>query len=116
MHYTAWLTTSWDCLATDYCDVVVMRDEVCGYRDDENGNEIPEYTCAGGDPVFQAVLSVRYDAEDLNDVIFDEADRLLRDAGWRVEYPDFRTDYPDTTWQPVTTGCLATVTRIDGEE
>lgn len=111
MHYTAWITSSRDCLTSDYCDVVVLRDEVSGYREDSNGNEVPEYTSAGEGPVFESVLSSRYDAEDLNAVVFDEADRLLAEAGWRVEYPDFPTDHPNVTWQPVTTGCLATVTR-----
>lgn len=103
-HFTAWITTTADCLVGDFCDVSVLRDEVIGYREDWEGNETPEWSSAGEGPVFTADLAVRHDdrSGDTHGRAIDEAETALRKAGWTVEQRE---------WESVTTGWIATVSR-----
>ena len=77
--YTAWIATSPSCLDSEYCEVVVLRDEAHGVTFD--GEPVWESTT---DEVFAARLSVRHDADD-DDAVVQEALEILQEAGW---WPD----------------------------
>jgi hypothetical protein len=101
-HYTVWITTDPTCLDTDgLIDVVVLQDQVVGYRTDDNGVETPEWGSTG-DPLFRAKTAVdatRADPwGDSLDIRAQAAD-LLEAAGWDVE----------GQWNLVPTGAIATV-------
>ncbi|WP_433460675.1 hypothetical protein [Micromonospora sp. CA-248212] len=79
-NFVAALTNVSDCVVGDYCDVSVITSEVVGYREDSEGNEIPEYGMTG-DVAMEAIeTNVRTDG-DIGDALT-EADAILRNAGW----------------------------------
>ena len=86
--YVAWLTTDPTCLDQGCADVVVLRDEADVAPGEDN------------EPLFTAVTTVDARDGDHDDAIR-EAESLLKAAGWRLE----------GGWEPVTTGCTATVVR-----
>lgn len=88
MNFVAWLTTDITCLDQGCADVVVLRDEADVAPGEDN------------EPLFSAVTTVDARDGDHDDAIR-EAELLLARAGWRV----------NGTWEPVTTGCIAAVTR-----
>jgi hypothetical protein len=96
--FTAWITTDASAVTTGHCDVIVLTDQITGYREGTNGDEIPEWESTGPE-MFSAVTGVPVDG-DHKDAI-DEAETLLNAAGW----------YRTADWEAVTTGYIATVTR-----
>lgn len=98
IRFTAWITTDSSCLTSDYCDVSVLIDRITGYRDDDNGQEVPDWESTGPE-VFSAVTATPASG-DGKDAI-DQAEDLLRDAGWQIT----------SDWEAVPTGFIATVTR-----
>lgn len=93
-HFTAWLTTDTTCLDGDFADVVVLADELRGEPEDRD-----PWTSTGN-PLFQANTNVDARSGDA-DQATREAEDLLAEAGWTM----------DGDWEPVPTGCIATVTR-----
>lgn len=81
--YTAAIGLVSGVVAGDHCDVSVAENDVVGYRDDEFGNEVPEYAM-GSKVVMQSVeTDVRTDDEDVNGKVYDAADYVLMVRGWR---------------------------------
>lgn len=81
--YSAWLTTTTDCLDGDLIDVSVLHDT------------------AGGDPLFYATTTVTVDGD--HDDAQSEAEDLLTRAGW----------WPRGTWEPQSSGYTIAVERTD---
>lgn len=98
IRFSAWITTDPTCLTTDYSDVSVLIDRITGYREDDNGNEVPDWESTGPE-VFSAVTATPATDDDKDAI--DQAEDLLRDAGWQIT----------STWAAVPTGYVATVTR-----
>lgn len=100
-HFTAWITTDPSCLEGPYADVVVIEDEIFGYRLDENGDA--DHTKplweSTGEWVFHAPTAIRYD--DDHDLMLKRAVEVLDTNGWSL------TGH----WEGVTTGYVATVIR-----
>jgi hypothetical protein len=101
-HYTAWITNDRSCLETDHCDVTVLADKATSYRQDDEGNEIPDWESTGP-AVFSAVTTVTVDADHAE--LIGQAEALLSEGGWHV------VRNGDSTWQGVPTGYIAEVTR-----
>lgn len=80
-NYVAALTNAADCVAGDYCDVSVIESEISGYREDHEGNEVPEYGMTGVVAMDAVETTVRTDADAIEDALA-QADAILRDAGW----------------------------------
>lgn len=79
-NFVAALATQSDVVSGDYCDVSVLTATVINFREDNEGNEIPEYGMDGGvamDAIDTTVLTSGDDADALTD-----ADRILAENGW----------------------------------
>ena len=99
-HYTAFVTTDPTCVDGDYCDLIILTDEILGYRSNENGEDFDQPIWESSGPqVYSAVTAVRLD-EDHDNAIKD-ATSILNRAGWAVTGP----------WEAVATGYCATVAR-----
>jgi hypothetical protein len=98
--FVAALANVSDCVAGDYCDVSVIESEIVGYREDHDGNEIPQYGMTSTVAMDAIETTVRTDADDIAAAIV-EADAILRDNGWtRV-----------SDWQAADTAYYADVER-----
>lgn len=97
-HFTAWLTTAWDCLEGDVADVTVLRDEPAGERPDGT----IEWTSAADDPLFHDFLGLHY-TTDIEELAA-RAEQVLTDNGWSTADPE---------WADVPTGLVISVTYDD---
>jgi hypothetical protein len=97
-HFTAWITTDASAVDSGHCDVIVLTDRITGYREGNDGDEIPEWESIGPQ-VFSAVTTIPCDGD--HQAAIDESETLLNSAGWsRI-----------SNWEAVPTGYIATVTR-----
>jgi len=100
-HYTAWVTTDPSCLDGPFAVVVVLQDEIFGYRLDDNGD--PDHNAplweSTGEQMFSATTGVPHAAD--GDFILKNATGVLDNWNWTVT----------TEWQAVTTGYVATAVR-----
>ena len=100
--HSAWLTTDRTCLDGDLCDVVVLRDEIIGYRE-QNGAEVPVWESTG-DPLFHSEINLRHDADTFEQAIPLAVEALVN-GGWRATH--------GASWEPVGTGLTITVERAE---
>lgn len=98
IRFTAWITTDATCLKTENSDVTVLVDQITGYSEGEYGEEVAKWESTGPE-VFSAVTTAPASGDDKDAI--DQAEDLLRDAGWRIT----------STWEAVPTGYIASVTR-----
>ena len=101
-HYTAFVTTDPTCLDGEYCDVVILTDEVMGWHNSTDGDgkttSKPIWE-SSGPQMYSAPTTVRTD-EDHDDAIKD-AVGILATAGWHIV----------GQWEAIATGYCATVER-----
>ena len=91
--YTAAVSVDSSVVAGDYCDVLVAEATVTGYKEREDGTQIPE-TILGNNIVLEAVeTSVRTDEPDAGEKARDAADEILEREGWQRTGPWAPTDY-----------------------
>lgn len=81
-HFTAWLVNAPSCLDTEFMDVAVIEDEAISYKVDDDGAETPVWA-SQGDRVLNAVTTVSAKGGDI-DVAKDQAEDLLKAAGWQT--------------------------------
>src|SRR5690606_9843251 len=88
--YVAAVATSADVLTGDNCVVAIFELQVIGYRDSDDGEEIPVYSLGG--IVYEADTGIPVDADDATTRATAAATELLEAAGWEVvsewEYSD----------------------------
>ena len=85
--YTAAIGTASDVVAGDFCDVMVAENDIVGYREDEDGNEIPEYEMGSNVVMPAQETTVRTDEADPWGRLEAEAVAILAANGWRVVGP-----------------------------
>lgn len=82
--YTAAIALVDSVVAGDFCDVSVAENVIVGYREDEDGNEIPEYAMGTNVVLDPVETTVRTDEIDPWSRLEDEAVEILDKNGWRV--------------------------------
>jgi len=82
-HFTAWLVNDASALDQPCMDVTILEDQVIGYTE-VYGEQQPSWSTDTSKPTaFYAVTKVDACDGDAEDGC-DEAEDLMRDAGWRV--------------------------------
>jgi prevent-host-death family protein len=81
--YTAAIGLASSVVAGDHCDLSIAENDVVGYRDDENGGEVPEYAMGNKVVLDPIETAVRTDDEDVAGKVYAAADEVLAANGWR---------------------------------
>lgn len=91
-HYTVWMTSDPHCLDQGCMDVTILEDQLIGGEPEDEGAWA---TDSSKESPFHAVTTVDAREGDWVDAV-DEAEDLLRDAGWRVTSSWDSTDHAHT--------------------
>lgn len=80
--YTAAIGLVSSVVAGDHCDLTVAENGIVGYRDDEDGTEVPQYAMSSNIVLGPVETAVRTDG-DVAAEVYDAADEALSERGWR---------------------------------
>lgn len=100
--YTAAIATASDCVLNGYCDVTVLTNEIAGYREDSNGNEVPVHEASGPMVMNPVDTDVTCDDDDKLTKAQDAAETILNANGWTIT----------GTWEIADNAMYAAVERI----
>lgn len=68
----------------EFCDVSVVEDEISGYVRTEGGSESPQTTLSGRYALEPVATAIPISHPDVLGVVEQDAERVLRENGWRV--------------------------------